>query len=90
MKKYFLLIVFSLLWGGFMNAQEKIAIQPSDYTNHEIEMADLMRSNGKIYVVIAVIMTIFGGIIAYLVHLDLKTKKLENLLKEKKDVHRHY
>jgi hypothetical protein len=42
-----------------------------------VEMADEMRSNGKIYVVVAVILTIFAGIILYLVRLDRKITKLE-------------
>jgi amino acid transporter len=41
------------------------------------EMADVMRSNGKIYVVIAVILTILAGLILYLVRLDRKISKLE-------------
>jgi hypothetical protein len=43
----------------------------------EVRMADAMRSNGKIYVVIAVILTIFAGLIIYLVRLDRKISKLE-------------
>jgi O-antigen/teichoic acid export membrane protein len=42
-----------------------------------VEMADTMRSNGKIYVVVAVIVTIFFGLIAYLIGLDRKITKLE-------------
>jgi CcmD family protein len=42
-----------------------------------VEMADTMRSNGKIYVVAAVIITIFLGIIIYLIRLDRKMSKLE-------------
>ncbi len=45
-------------------------------TDH-VEMADTMRQNGKIYVVVAVILTIFAGIIIYLVRLDRKITKLE-------------
>lgn len=41
------------------------------------EMADLMRSNGRIYVVIAVIVLILLGLILYLVRLDRKIRKLE-------------
>lgn len=41
------------------------------------EMADLMRSNGKIYVVVLVLATIFAGISWYLVRLDRKISKLE-------------
>lgn len=42
-----------------------------------VEMADAFRSNGKIYVVIAVILTIFAGLIIYLIRLDKKITKLE-------------
>ena len=41
------------------------------------EMADLMRSNGKIYVVVAVIMLIFLGIVFYLFRLERKMDKME-------------
>jgi hypothetical protein len=41
------------------------------------EMADAMRANGKIYVVVLVLATIFAGIILYLVRLDRKITKLE-------------
>ncbi len=42
-----------------------------------VEMADLMRSNGKIYVVVAVLSTILAGLILYLVSLDRKIRRLE-------------
>lgn len=38
---------------------------------------DTLRSNGKIYVVVAVILTIFAGIIIYLIRLDRKITRLE-------------
>ena len=40
-------------------------------------MADAMKENGKIYVVIAVILTILAGLVLYLVRLDRKISKLE-------------
>ncbi|MCD6012683.1 MAG: hypothetical protein K0Q79_2545 [Flavipsychrobacter sp.] len=43
----------------------------------ETEMADTMRSNGKIYVVVTVLAVIFAGIFAYLVYLDRKISRLE-------------
>jgi hypothetical protein len=43
-----------------------------------VPMADELRKNGKIYVVVAVILTIFIGIILYLIRLDRKISKLEN------------
>ena len=39
---------------------------------------DFMRSIGKIYVVVAVIVAIFLGLVAYLIYLDRKLTKLEN------------
>ncbi len=43
----------------------------------QVEMADGMRQSGKIYVVIAVILTILAGLIFYLVRLDRKITRLE-------------
>ncbi len=42
-----------------------------------VEMADTMRSNGKIYVVVAVILTLFAGLIFYLINLDKKISRIE-------------
>jgi len=41
------------------------------------ENADLMRGNGKIYVVVAVVVTILLGLFAYVFNLDRKISKLE-------------
>ena len=43
----------------------------------KVEMADRMRSNGRIYVVVAVVLTILTGLILYVVRLDRKMSKLE-------------
>lgn len=40
-------------------------------------MADQMRSNGRIYVVVAVMLTILIGLLLYVVRLDRKISKLE-------------
>ncbi|HRP90293.1 MAG TPA: CcmD family protein [Edaphocola sp.] len=40
-------------------------------------MADKLRTDGKIYVVIVVILTIFIGIVIYLFSLDKKISKIE-------------
>ena len=42
---------------------------------------DFMRSMGKMYVVVAVILAIFIGIIIYLIRLDRKLTKLEDQIK---------
>jgi CcmD family protein len=45
------------------------------------EMADLLRSNGKIYVVVAVLVTILAGLFFYLIRLDRKIGRLEKEVK---------
>jgi K+-transporting ATPase A subunit len=44
---------------------------------NKVEMADTMRSNGRIYVVVAVVVVILIGLILYLVRLDKKIGKME-------------
>jgi len=43
----------------------------------QIPMADTFRSEGKIYVVLAVVLIILGGLFYYLLRIDRKLKKLE-------------
>lgn len=57
-------ILFLLLTSFLLNAQD-------------VQMADTMKSNGKIYVVIAVMLTILFGLILYVYRLDRKISKLE-------------
>ncbi len=47
----------------------------------DAKMADTMRAEGKIYVVVAVILVIFIGLIAFLVSTDRKVSNLEKRLK---------
>lgn len=51
--------------------------------NNSPQMADTMRSDGKIYVVIAVIATIFAALVLFLIALDRRLRKLEKQVKEK-------
>jgi len=46
-------------------------------TARTVEMADAMRSNGKIYVVVAVMATILAGLLLYLVRIDRRVTRLE-------------
>ena len=66
-KKLLFTILFAIVITA-IHAQDKV---------NEPEMADTFRSNGKIYVVIAVILTIFAGIIIYLIRLDRKMSRIE-------------
>ncbi len=58
-------------------AQEKIAVTAADYSNKEVEMADVMRSEGKIYVLVGIILLIFIGLLAYVIQTDRRVTKLE-------------
>jgi multisubunit Na+/H+ antiporter MnhB subunit len=54
-----------------------LLIAVSANAQNEIEMADTMRSNGKIYTVVAVCLTILIGLFLYVFSLDKKISKLE-------------
>ncbi len=43
----------------------------------KVEMADTLRSNGKIYVVVIVVVTILAGLILYVIRLDRKIGRME-------------
>ncbi len=47
-------------------------------TTNDVEMADEMRSSGKIYVVVAVVAVILIGLLFYLFTMDRRLKKMEN------------
>jgi hypothetical protein len=53
------------------------ATEAFSQTNNNVEMADGMRTSGKIYVVIAVILTILTGLILYVIRIDRKLTRLE-------------
>ena len=48
-------------------------------------MADTFRSNGKIYVVVAVVVCILLGILFFILQTDRKLKKLEDKIKQKQE-----
>ena len=75
MKK--LLTIALLLFSMSTLAQEKIPVTESDYSNNSVEMADQMRADGKIYVLVGIIAIIFVGITVYVVNTDRKISKLE-------------
>jgi hypothetical protein len=65
-KKLFLFVI-SLLSTALIYAQEQ----------EKVDMADTMRSNGRIYVVVAVVVVILLGLILYLIRLDRKISRME-------------
>ncbi len=50
--------------------------------SQEVEMADRLVENGKIFVVVGVLVTILLGIIVYLVMIDRKVSEIEKKLKK--------
>lgn len=69
MNKYasrFSLLFFTLLLSMLSFAQDK-----------PVEMADAMRSNGKIYVVVTVCLIILIGLFLYVMSVDRKVRRLE-------------
>jgi FtsH-binding integral membrane protein len=76
-------LAFFLLLSGAAQAQEKIAVTSADYSNSSVEMADLMRSEGKIYVLLGIVLLVFAGLTAYVIHTDRKVSKLEKLISDK-------
>lgn len=67
MNKFSRLLMF--LFGLMISLQTQAQQQP--------EMADVMRSNGKIYVVVAVCMLILVGLFLYVWMIDRKISKIE-------------
>jgi CcmD family protein len=59
-----------------------ISLFAQDNAAGEPEMADKLYADGRIYVVVAVVATIFAGIIVYLINLDSKISRLEKQLKK--------
>ncbi len=52
------------------------------FSQQRVEMADGMRSEGKIYVVVAILVLILLGLVTYLFLLDKKMGKLEKRIGE--------
>nr|MBI1228495.1 CcmD family protein [Cytophagales bacterium] len=80
MKK--LLFISLLMLSLSLYAQDKIEITGEDYQNKGVEMADVMRSNGKIYVLTGIIGIVLGGILVYVVQTDRKITNLEKQYNE--------
>jgi len=68
----FLLSIFSLSAQNPDSSASATMQQPDG-----VEMADALRSNGKIYVVVAVLLIILTGLIIFLIRIDRKVSKLE-------------
>lgn len=52
-------------------------IQSQAQSTDTVEMADVLRNSGKIYVVVAVMSIVFMGVFFYLFSIDQRLKKIE-------------
>lgn len=75
MKKWAILLLLTMSLNLF--AQDKIPVSENDYANQNVEMADTMRSEGKIYVVVSIVGVILIGLFGYTLSIDRKLSKLE-------------
>jgi CcmD family protein len=60
-----------------------LLLAQSLFAQGNVEMADALYSSGKIYIVVAVLMIIFIGIVIYLIQTDRKISALEKEWKNK-------
>ncbi len=67
--------IYSFLWAFLLAA--------TAYSQNA-EMADAMRMEGKIYVVVTILLVILVGLILYLIRIDRKTAGLEKKINENK------
>ena len=68
MKKFLLFVVFALTMPYWALAQE---------SDKAFEMADVLHQNGKIYLVVLVLLTIFAGVLTMLIRLERKLSRWE-------------
>lgn len=78
-KKIYSLVLFLSCWltGFVARAQDSLGTAKTE----KVEMADLLRANGKIYVVVVVLVIILLGLFAYVIRLDRKISRFEKEIK---------
>lgn len=54
-----------------------LLISFSSFAQPQVEMADTLRSNGKIYIVVIICLTILVGLFLYVWNVDRKVSRLE-------------
>jgi uncharacterized membrane protein len=71
-----IIALFVCLWASSLNLWAQQSVDPST-----VEMADRLRADGKIYVVVAVVLVVLLGLLTYLIRLDGRISKVEKELK---------
>ena len=72
--------LFSRIWRCSLSMVLALTCLPA--LAQEVEMADNFREDGKIYVVVAVLVIILIGLLAYLFWIDRKVSKLESQIEQ--------
>lgn len=72
-----IILVMTTVDLAYAQSDPKYQITKDDYNNQNVEMADGMRANGKIYVVVSVMTIIFAGLAFYMYRTDQKISALE-------------
>lgn len=88
MKLFRILAVWCFVLGATLGLSPSLLAQPGQTEvefsapQQDVEMADALRQDGKIYVVVVVLLTIMVGVVVYLITIDRKVSKLEKQLKD--------
>lgn len=78
LKKVILMLTLTLLLSTSLIPSKAQQTQQEDrLAVQSIEMADTFRQEGKIYVVVAVILLLLGGLVVYTITIDRKVRRLE-------------
>ena len=75
-------LFFLTLFMGVLNVENAYA----QATDKAFEMADVLHQNGKIYLVVLVLLTIFAGVLTMLIRLERRLARWES---EKKSDTKH-
>ena len=67
-----------MVWNSWQTLQVSMALGSETSASSGVEMADLMRSNGKIFVVLAVVLLIQAGLFVFLWNLDRRLSRWES------------
>lgn len=67
-----------MVWNAWQTVQVSTGLGSETPAASGVEMADLMRSNGKIFVVLAVVLLIQAGLFVFLWNLDRRLTRWES------------
>ena len=82
LNKWVLVLGLALSFSGFntLKAQDSgqsVMVEANVPASQNIEMADRMRQDGTIYVVVGCVLVVLAGMLFYLVRIDRKVSRLE-------------